>query len=39
MDVFPGREDQAGDEDQGHTHFYMAHEKYVDEGIQSAGLK
>ena len=29
MDVFPDREDQAG-EDHGLTHFYMAREKYVD---------
>ena len=30
MDVFPGREDQAGDEDQGCTHFYTVREEYVD---------
>jgi len=30
MDVVPGRGDQVGDEDHGLTHFYMAHEKYVD---------
>lgn len=38
MDVFRGREDQAGDDDHGLTHFYMAREKYVD-GLDFAGLE